>query len=64
MALVADPEDWEDALSDFMTCYKPRLRVFLSALQECEEEQIKNGKLQESQRLSRHMEQSMHNGVF
>ncbi|APA05484.1 hypothetical protein SS1G_09912 [Sclerotinia sclerotiorum 1980 UF-70] len=62
--LLQGPEDWEEDLNEFLTRYKPRLELFLSALRECEEEQMKNGKLLESQRLSTRMEQSMHNGLF
>ncbi|KAJ8071654.1 hypothetical protein OCU04_001975 [Sclerotinia nivalis] len=35
--LLQGPEDWEDDLNDFLTRYTPRLRLFLSALRECEE---------------------------
>ncbi|ESZ89981.1 phosphotransferase enzyme family protein [Sclerotinia borealis F-4128] len=62
--LLQGPEDWEGDLNDFLTRYTPRLELFLSALRECEEQQIKNGILVDSQRLSARMEQSMHNGLF
>ncbi|CAD6454133.1 29effb58-6cc6-4fe2-8117-77e55d72f4ca [Sclerotinia trifoliorum] len=63
--LLQNPEEWElDLKGTFLPRYKPRLRLFLEALREVEEEQIKSEKLLEDQRLSGHMEKSMENGVF
>ncbi|KAJ8071710.1 hypothetical protein OCU04_002026 [Sclerotinia nivalis] len=63
--LLQNPEEWELYPKDaFLPRYKPRLRLFLEALREVEEEQIKSEKLLEDQRLSAHMEQSMENGLF
>ncbi|KAK2831006.1 hypothetical protein FQN49_007095 [Arthroderma sp. PD_2] len=62
--LFESPEAWEDDLTVFLARYRPRLSLFLSVLRRCEDEQVADGRLKESQRLSGKMEQSMSNGVF
>lgn len=63
--LLQNPEQWElDLKGAFLPRYKPRLSLFLEALREVEEEQIKSEKLVEAQRLSERMEESMDNGLF
>lgn len=62
--LLALPDGWEDGLDDFLAIYLPRLETFLEVMRECENQAIQSGTLLESQRLSGHMEQSMHSGDF
>ncbi|TGO88131.1 hypothetical protein BPOR_0181g00020 [Botrytis porri] len=63
--LLQNPEQWELGLKGkLLPRDKPRLCLFLEALREVEEEQIKSNKLIEAQRLSERMEQSMDNGLF
>ena len=62
--LLAHPDDWEDSLDSFWAQYLPRHEIFLQALKESEDEEIRNGALSESQRLSGEMARSMQNGAF
>ncbi|WEW60187.1 hypothetical protein PRK78_005672 [Emydomyces testavorans] len=62
--LLQGPEDWESDLRKFLTRYTPRLHLFLDALRAAESDMIARGTLQDSQRLSQHMEKSMDNGLF
>ncbi|KAI9645450.1 hypothetical protein NHQ30_006189 [Ciborinia camelliae] len=63
--LLQNPEQWElDLKGAFLPRYTPRLGLFLEALREVEEEQIKSERLLEAQKLSERMEQSMENGLF
>lgn len=62
--LLAYPGGWEGGLDDFSAAYLSRLKVFLEALQECEDEAIAKGSLLETQRLTEHMKESVHSGQF
>lgn len=62
--LFESPEDWESDLNQFLIRYKPRLQIFLKVLRGYENKQIERGTLEESQRLSGHMEESLENGMF
>ncbi|MCJ1309526.1 hypothetical protein MMC25_003186 [Agyrium rufum] len=64
--MLQSPEDWdiETDLRGFISRYEPKLSLFLEALRACEDEQIAQGTLSESQRLSVRMEQLMQNGMF
>lgn len=62
--MLQNPEDWESDLNEFLTRYTPRLHLFLEALRDCVMEQMEQGMLSESQRLSIRMEQSLENGLF
>ncbi|EHY60792.1 hypothetical protein ABEF95_008980 [Exophiala dermatitidis] len=62
--LLAHPDDWEDSLDSFLAQYLPRHETFLRALKETEDEEIRGGRLSESQRLSDEMARSMQNGTF
>ncbi|MCJ1256921.1 hypothetical protein MMC24_004746 [Lignoscripta atroalba] len=62
--LLQNPEDWESDLGAFLARYTPRLHLFLDALRTCEDEQVKEGTLLESQRLAARMEQSMESALF
>ena len=62
--LFEAPEDWEPDLNEFLSRFTPRLALFLSILQSIEDKQIQMQLMDESQRLSKKMAQSMENGVF
>ena len=62
--LLAQPDGWERGLDDFWTLYLSRLKIFLEVLRECESQAIDQGALQESQRLSGRMSESMCSGAF
>jgi len=62
--LFESPEAWEPDLNQFVARYAPRLELFLKVLRVCEEEQIRNRTLMESQRLSGRMAHSMEDGLF
>ncbi|KAM4067317.1 hypothetical protein HRG_001291 [Hirsutella rhossiliensis] len=48
----------------FLDRYRPRLELFLREMKACEDERICAGTLEESERLSEPMAQSMANGMF
>ena len=62
--LFESPEAWESDLNAFLHRYTPRLELFLSVLQSCEDEQIQRNAMKDTQRLSSRMAQSMQNGLF
>ncbi|KAJ5928334.1 phosphotransferase enzyme family protein [Penicillium verhagenii] len=62
--LFESPEAWESDLNEFLHRYTPRLQLFLNILRDCEDEQIKLKGMEDSQRLSKKMAQSMENGLF
>ncbi|KAF3891413.1 APH domain-containing protein [Trichophyton interdigitale] len=62
--LLQSPEDWESDLTEFLARYKPRFHLFLDALRAAECDMMSNNSLQESQRLSPHMEKSLDNNLF
>lgn len=62
--LFESPEAWESDLHKFSERYKPRLEIFLGVMKGCEDEKIAAGQIDESDRLSKQMAQSLDNGVF
>ncbi|OJD16132.1 hypothetical protein ACJ73_08911 [Blastomyces percursus] len=60
--LFESPEAWD--LDNFMVRYRPRLELFLKELRVHEDEQILQGTLKESQRLSERMVLSIKDGLF
>ncbi|KAL4880365.1 hypothetical protein BJY04DRAFT_208172 [Aspergillus karnatakaensis] len=62
--LLRKPEDWPGGLDDWCIEYKKALRVFLSAMQRCEDELIQKKLLRESERLSFRMLDSWRTGDF
>ncbi|OAL34128.1 hypothetical protein AYO20_06583 [Fonsecaea nubica] len=64
--LLQSPEDWESDLDEFLKRFMPRLRLFLEALRECEDERPKEGDDVPAvpQRLSSRMERSLETGLF
>ncbi|KAJ5115570.1 Aminoglycoside phosphotransferase [Penicillium atrosanguineum] len=62
--LLESPEDWEPELDQFLLRFMPRLRTFLEILRKCEDKNIQDGTLSESQRLSNAMEKSLETGLF
>ncbi|OJD11684.1 hypothetical protein AJ78_07583 [Emergomyces pasteurianus Ep9510] len=62
--LFERPEAWESNLNDFLARYTPRLQFFLKILRACEDRQLRNGVLTDSQRLSDRMERSLDCGRF
>ncbi|KAG5292185.1 phosphotransferase enzyme family protein [Histoplasma ohiense] len=60
--LFESPEAWD--LNNFMDRYRPRLKLFLEVLRGHEDEQIHQGSLRESQRLSDRMALSIEDGLF
>jgi hypothetical protein len=60
--LFESPEAWD--LGNFMDRYRPRLELFLNVLRVQEDEQIREGSLRESQRLSDKMALSIESGLF
>ncbi|OJD10098.1 hypothetical protein AJ78_08752 [Emergomyces pasteurianus Ep9510] len=60
--LFESPEAWD--LDNFMDRYRPRLELFLKELRVHEDEQIRQGSLKESQRLSERMALSIKDGLF
>jgi aminoglycoside phosphotransferase (APT) family kinase protein len=59
--LLQSPEDWEADLDEFVERYMPRLRLFLDALRECEDD---GAPVPDSARLSQRMERSIDTGLF
>lgn len=64
VALFESPEEWESDLNAFVTRYRPRLQLFLKALRNCEDRELRRGSLTESQRLSDRMARSIDDGLF
>ncbi|KAK2808389.1 hypothetical protein FQN50_004774 [Emmonsiellopsis sp. PD_5] len=62
--LLERPEAWESNLNDFLVRYTPRLQIFLKVLRACEDRQVQNGTLTDSQRLSDRMALSLDSGLF
>lgn len=62
--LFESPDVWGSDLNGFLVRYTPRLQLFLQVLRACEDRQIQEGVLTESQRLSDQMARSMENGLF
>jgi Phosphotransferase enzyme family len=62
--LLEGPQDWGSSLTEFLARYMPRLHLFLETMEECEIQNMKDGRLLESQRLSGRMRESMGNGLF
>ncbi|KIW39700.1 uncharacterized protein PV06_08289 [Exophiala oligosperma] len=64
--LLQSPEDWESDLHEFVRRFVPRLRLFLEALRECEDQMAEegNGAPADSQRVSARMERSLDTGLF
>ena len=62
--LLESPEEWESDLNAFVTRYRPRLQLFLKALRNCEDRELRRGSLTESQRLSDRMARSIDDGLF
>ncbi|KAK2811326.1 hypothetical protein FQN50_002202 [Emmonsiellopsis sp. PD_5] len=63
--LLQGPEGWDSNLAEFFAAqFMPRFHIFLGALRAAEEEMIAHDTLQDNQRLSRHMEKSLDNGLF
>jgi hypothetical protein len=62
--LLQKPEDWPQGLDDWCTEYEKPLQAFLAAMRKCEDEEIRNGRLVESQRLSGRMRDSWQSGDF
>ncbi|KAJ5585449.1 phosphotransferase enzyme family protein [Penicillium hispanicum] len=62
--LFESPEAWESDLNLFLLRYTPRLQLFLKILRSCEDERIEKKMMNDSQRLSNRMAQSMENGLF
>ncbi|EFQ96664.1 serine/threonine protein kinase [Nannizzia gypsea CBS 118893] len=62
--LLQSPEDWESDLTEFLTRYTPRFHLFLDALRAAESDMVSTGRLQESQRLSPRMENSLDTQLF
>ncbi|OAX80133.1 hypothetical protein ACJ72_05540 [Emergomyces africanus] len=60
--LFESPEAWD--LDNFMNRYRPCLELFLTELRVHEDEQIRQGSLKESQRLSERMALSIKDGLF
>ncbi|KAL3487234.1 phosphotransferase enzyme family protein [Aspergillus germanicus] len=63
--LISDSlEEWSTRLPQFVSRYIPYLNLFLRILSACEDNDIKEGLLDASQRLSDRMANSFHNGLF
>ncbi|EEH03893.1 phosphotransferase enzyme family protein [Histoplasma capsulatum G186AR] len=62
--LFERPEAWGSDLNDFLARYTPRLQFFLKILRACEDRQVRNGTLTDSQRLSDRMARSLDCGLF
>ncbi len=62
--LLEQPESWDEDLTEFLSRFMPKFRVFVEALKDCETAKIDGGTLLESGRLSTIMEQSMDSGLF
>ncbi|KAJ5638844.1 hypothetical protein N7528_001234 [Penicillium herquei] len=62
--LIEKPELWSKGLDDWTATFDTRLRTFLRAMKDCEEEAIQKGQIQEAQRLSNHMHDSWESGDF
>lgn len=62
--LLEKPEDWESDLDKFLERFTPRFQTFLEVLKDCENKQIQDRSLSQSQRLSIAMEKSFERGLF
>ncbi|KAJ5573656.1 uncharacterized protein N7459_008083 [Penicillium hispanicum] len=62
--LIEKPEYWPEGLDDWCRVYEQRLQTFLKAMKHREDEAIKQGQLEESQRLSGPMRASWESGDF
>ncbi|KXG53534.1 Aminoglycoside phosphotransferase [Penicillium griseofulvum] len=62
--LIEKPEFWPNGMDDWENVFSLRLKMFLRAMRACEETEIQKGHLNESQRLSGHMQQSWDSGRF
>ncbi|KAJ5611764.1 hypothetical protein N7528_008869 [Penicillium herquei] len=62
--LIEKPEYWPEGLDDWCMEYERRLERFLEVMVSCEREEIRTGRLVESQRLSCHMRDSWNSGDF
>ncbi|OAX81669.1 hypothetical protein ACJ72_03992 [Emergomyces africanus] len=62
--LLERPEAWESDLNDFLIRYTPRLQIFLKIIRDCEDRQVRNENLTDSQRLSDRMAHSLDSGLF
>lgn len=62
--LLEKPEYWSMGLGDWCIQYDKRLETFLQAMNDCEDEAIRAGQLEETQRLSGPMRDSWRSGNF
>ncbi|KAL4862804.1 hypothetical protein BDV12DRAFT_206984 [Aspergillus spectabilis] len=62
--LFQTPHGWEQDLLQFQTQETPYLNLFLRVLRSCEDREIQKGAMEDSQRLSCRMADSMDNGLF
>jgi aminoglycoside phosphotransferase (APT) family kinase protein len=62
--LIEQPEYWPDEIDEWITAYEPRLQTFLAVLHEREDAFIREGRLEERQRLSLPMRESWESGDF
>lgn len=62
--LLAMPEEWPQGLNDWAAKYEPRLEMFLLVMEAKERNFIEEGRLDQSQVLSRHMRRSWETGDF
>lgn len=62
--LLQHPEAWNEDLDQFLAVFMPRFHTFIEALQDCETFKIRDGSLEESQRISPIMAKSLDNGLF
>lgn len=62
--LFESPEEWELDLNTFLNRYRSCLQLFLKALRNCEDRELRRGSLTESQRLSDRMARSINDGLF
>ncbi|KFY09593.1 hypothetical protein V491_08086 [Pseudogymnoascus sp. VKM F-3775] len=62
--LIEQPEYWPDGIDEWVTAYELRLETFLAVLREREDAFIREGRLEEDQRLSIPMRESWDSGDF
>ncbi|KAJ5088849.1 hypothetical protein N7456_012465 [Penicillium angulare] len=62
--LIEQPEHWENGIEDWEKLFEPCLKTFIRAMTSQEDAAIQQGILQESQRLSGHMQASWDSGDF
>lgn len=62
--LIEQPEYWPDGIDEWVTTYELRLETFLAVLREREDAFIREGRLEEDQRLSIPMRESWDSGDF